>query len=428
VDTAGNLYIAVSTATSRTILKLDTSYNLTIIPMSNIQQAIYGFCVNTVSGITTLYAFCQSVIYSINIVGTQGNSTLLAGSTTATGYVDGQGSVARFSNTLGSITIINNNIYAIDTANQKIRIITLSGEVTTLRNSAGSPIQVTPDTSITFDSTNSIYTGLGYTINKIVNNGGTYSQAVLYAGTGSEGNTDGKTPSFNLITSICMNTSINTLYIADFNNKIIRFVLPPALRTNNLVGLNYYDTSYNPTTVALPIRISNFFDKIFQYSLQYPNGQSFTIPDLYGKGPNGDNNFSCQTGYTNVSYLSLGGNITSFTITLQSSGYSSPSSGLWINASAVPPAPLYTIAINNNQVLNYTDINNDNTSQKGFNAITSQVISTFTDTSIKTLTIYTYMQTNTGPRIWPIARVSTVLTVTRTGETATFSVNSRGPY
>jgi sugar lactone lactonase YvrE len=67
-----------------------------------------------------------------------GNVTSLAGFATKPGYQDGTGSLARFNGPTG-ITCVGDTLFVSDTNDAVIRVVTLSGVVTTLAGKAGTP-------------------------------------------------------------------------------------------------------------------------------------------------------------------------------------------------------------------------------------------------------------------------------------------------
>ena len=153
---------------------------------------------------------------AIRAIDTSGNVTTLAGGAGA-GSANGQGSAAQFNQPTSIAIGGNGNLYVADSANSAIRMVDLSGNVTTVLNTPVQPNYVAVDSSNNIVFTNSTYNSvysydssgnLRYNINS-----------------GSRGFADG--PSvyalFNNPQGLCIGSD-GTAYIADMSNQRIRAI------------------------------------------------------------------------------------------------------------------------------------------------------------------------------------------------------------
>lgn len=133
VDSSGTVYVA-DTYSSRIRKISPAGVVTTLIDASNGLQAQFnspeGVAVDTTGN---LYV-ANTGDHRINKVTPAGDITILAGPSTSfgSGYMDGIGTAARFSVPQGLAIDSSGNVYVADTSNNRIRMITPSGAVTTL--------------------------------------------------------------------------------------------------------------------------------------------------------------------------------------------------------------------------------------------------------------------------------------------------------
>ena len=137
VDNSGNLYLA--DLSNNRIRKIDTSGNVTTIAGSGSVGYTDGQGTNatfnnvraiTIDSSGNLYV---ADLHKIRKIDTSGNVTTIAGSTS--GFADGQGAAAKFSQSEGIAVDNSGNLYIADSGNTRIRKIDISGNVTTFAGS-----------------------------------------------------------------------------------------------------------------------------------------------------------------------------------------------------------------------------------------------------------------------------------------------------
>lgn len=159
-----------------------------------------------------------------------GEVTVIAGGTQ--GYLDGQGTAARFNRPQGIRFDNNNNMYVADYANSKVRKITASGTVTTLPGRIPSWSNPTgPNTDYALPTATVIKNNgevmvveyNSHSISKFI----PPSSVALFAGGIVSGNQNGNgtAASFYHPVDIAMDASGN-MYIADMDNLCIRKITP----------------------------------------------------------------------------------------------------------------------------------------------------------------------------------------------------------
>lgn len=164
----------------------------------------------------------RKVVISSGVVST------LAG-TGAQGFNDGAGATAIFHSPYGIAMDGSGNLYIADIVNNRIRKIVIStGVVSTFAGTGTQGLGNGPKASATFffpagvafDSKGNLFVGeiRNYTIRKIATDG----TVTTFAGTGSQGSTDGDPASASFYQPIGITfDSSDNLYVADeFNNKI----------------------------------------------------------------------------------------------------------------------------------------------------------------------------------------------------------------
>jgi sugar lactone lactonase YvrE len=161
--------------------------------------------------------------YTTQAVPTEAVITLLAGSGSP-GYVDQIGSSASFNNPHDIVADSLGNIYVADTSNDRIRVISTSAVVTTLKDSSLNNIVFTNPVAVVVDSFDSLYVAEG-SANRIrkITSAGVVS---IFAG-GTQGTADGVGTSAQFFTPLGLAIdSSNNLYVSDHNNHRIRKITP----------------------------------------------------------------------------------------------------------------------------------------------------------------------------------------------------------
>jgi uncharacterized protein YjiK len=199
--------------------------------------------------------------HSIRKVDTSGNVTTIAGNGTS-GDTDAQGTNARFNNPNGVTVDGNGNIFVADLGNNKIRKIDSSGNVTTFVSNINTP------TSLVFDSSGNLYVTERDThrVKKITSDGTTVT---TIAGSGTSGYIDaqGTSAKFYMPQGITIDSN-GYLYVADFYNKKFRKI----------------DNSGNVTTIASDITFTYSATGIVvdNNGLVYVSGDRFILKKLEG--------------------------------------------------------------------------------------------------------------------------------------------------
>ena len=96
----------------------------------------------TVDPNTQRVYWAGSSVYAVKVMDTDGSISIIAGSTVGSGYADGLGSYASFSNKVWQLFFCRRDnfddiIYAADTDNHLIRAMTTAGRVTTIAGGGG---------------------------------------------------------------------------------------------------------------------------------------------------------------------------------------------------------------------------------------------------------------------------------------------------
>ncbi|MGN4154903.1 NHL repeat-containing protein, partial [Burkholderia gladioli] len=169
----------------------------------------------------------------------------LAGVQGVSGYADGAGNSAEFSNPTGIAADSSGNLYVADTGNNVIRKISPAGVVSTLAGSptgasgsadgTGSAASFSGPNGIAVDSSGNVY--VADTHNSIIRKITSMGEVTTLAGSaGTLGSTDGPGASarFNVPASIAVDSGGN-LYVADTNNNTIRKI-SSTLQVTTLAG------------------------------------------------------------------------------------------------------------------------------------------------------------------------------------------------
>ena len=172
-----------------------------------------------------------------------GNVTVLAGSG-GSGYADGQGIAASFRGPTGVAVDGSGNVYVADINNNLIRKVTPSGNVSTLAGSGlngnedgqGTAASFLSPAGVVVDGKGNVYVADSYNnrIRQITVSG----NVTTLAGSGNSGSADGQgtVASFNSPTGVAVDGSGN-VYVADYYNNRIRKIVPsPRLSLEQPVG------------------------------------------------------------------------------------------------------------------------------------------------------------------------------------------------
>lgn len=199
--------------------------------------------------------------HRIRKIATDGTVSTLAGSTS--GYADGTGEDAKFSQPLDVAVDSDGNVYVADNSNHRIRKITPAGVVTTLAGSTsgfkdgnGANASFTNPSGLCVDKDNNVLVAdrLNHRIRKITPNG----DVTTLAGDGLVGTTDGELASarFNQPYGVAVNDN-GVIVVADLSNNRIRMIAEGKVSTiagtvvGFLDGIGSAARFSQPTDVAI---------------------------------------------------------------------------------------------------------------------------------------------------------------------------------
>ncbi|MDR3606671.1 MAG: SMP-30/gluconolactonase/LRE family protein [Oligoflexia bacterium] len=237
VDGSGNLYVADHG--NATVRKISSGQVSTIAGTAGMQgsadgqgtSATFDFPTGIASDGAGTFYITDSGTNMIRVISSSGMVSTLAGQTGLSGYADGQGSAAKFSDPDGVVLDGSGNLYVVDSSNTCIRKVTSSGNVTTLAGSAkvsgssdgqGSTAAFNGPQRITADRSGNLYVTdeNNNTIRKITPSG--YVSTIAgAAGSGGSANGYGSSATFNDPVGIVVGSSGN-LFITDNGNNLIR--------------------------------------------------------------------------------------------------------------------------------------------------------------------------------------------------------------
>ena len=258
VDSLGNIYVADTG--SNVIRSIDTFGSVATIAGSGYTGSSDGqgtaASFNTPQGIAVdasgnLYV-ADSTNSAIRKIDTSGNVTTLAGAGTS-GFLNGQGTAARFSNPQGVAVDASGNVYVADSTNGAIRKVDTSANVTTLAGGGGRGSSDGQGVAAKFWNPQSVVVGLSgsiyvadtsnNTIRKIDSSGNVTTTAGEAATSGS---TDGQGAgaSFTVPTAVAVGAS-GSIYVVDTGNAAIRKIDPMGAVTTFASGFS------SPTGVAV---------------------------------------------------------------------------------------------------------------------------------------------------------------------------------
>jgi sugar lactone lactonase YvrE len=236
VDANGIVYVADSN--NHRIRKISSLGNVTTLAGSGNQLYADGF--GTEASFKFPYGVAldaNGVVYvadtlnnRIRIISLSGNVTTLAGSGSAS-HADGIGTAASFKFPYGVALDANGVVYVADTHNNRIRMISLSGNVTTLAGSGSASYADGIGTAASF----SWPRGVALDANGIVNVADTYNHRIrmislsgnvtTLAGSGSASYADGMGTAASFYHPLGVAIDSNGIvYVADFSNHRIRMI------------------------------------------------------------------------------------------------------------------------------------------------------------------------------------------------------------
>jgi MYXO-CTERM domain-containing protein len=243
VDGSGTVYVADSANNSirkvssagTTSLWVGSSSGLSGTADGNGNNARF----NTPSGLaldaTGNLFVADSTNHTIRKVTSAGDVSLYAGVLSTTGAVNGDRAVATFESPSGLAVDAGGNVYVADYGNHLIRVISVSGTVSTLAGSAGSPgntdgvggsARFSYPRDVVLDGSGNLFIAdYGNHVIRKITPGGLVQ--TLAGSAGNAGSTDGTGSSarFNGPAGLSIDASGN-LYVADANNSIVRKVTP----------------------------------------------------------------------------------------------------------------------------------------------------------------------------------------------------------
>lgn len=198
-----------------------------------------------INGVTPLAVVAAAVIKVL-----LGIVTTLAGS--SNGFADGTGAAAQFKESYGIAVLPDGNIVVADSYNNRIRLVTPSGVVTTLagQTTAGSADGTGSDASFNIPYGVAVIPSSGnivvadtfnHRIRLVTYPGGVVT---TLAGSGSLGTTDGTgtAASFNYPTGVAVIPSTGVIVVTDNNSHRIRLVTPAGVVTTLAgSGIGYAD-------------------------------------------------------------------------------------------------------------------------------------------------------------------------------------------
>ena len=244
-DSAGNVFVAdVSNNSIRKITSTGDTTTYSGTGTSGLENG-YSGTIAMFSNPVAVSVISSGVVYAIDDynscirkITTDGLVSTFAGNS-ATGYVDGTGAAAYFNNPKGMAVDASGNIYVADTYNNRIRKITSSGVVTTIAGDGtagfldgqGTAARFNNPWGITVDSAGNIYVAdtKNYRIRKISATG----LVTTVAGQDFPGYVDGvaNAAMFKDPKGIVVDNATGILYVADTGNNRIRKIVSGTVST-----------------------------------------------------------------------------------------------------------------------------------------------------------------------------------------------------
>jgi ATP-dependent protease HslVU (ClpYQ) peptidase subunit len=265
IDNTGNLY--VSDLVNRKIRKITPSGMVSTFAGSSVGTADGHVSVAQFTGPAGLAFDSQGNLFvsdsnRIRKIDTNGIVSTFAGSTSF-GFADGLGASARFSNPIGIAIDSNNIIYVCDYANQKVRMVTPEGLVSTLAGSTvgyedgvGNQAKFNGPCGIATDSNSNVYVTdeINCKIRKIDTNGNVSTLAGSTLGYSDGFGTEAK---FKYPAGIFIDPNEN-VYVGDNQNYKVRKIVQN-LNFNEHNFQNEIILYPNPATETLKIEFNGMF-------------------------------------------------------------------------------------------------------------------------------------------------------------------------
>jgi streptogramin lyase len=250
VDPAGNVYVA--DVENNAIRKIDTAGNVTT--LAGLGPLMEGFADGDAS--TALFFSPRGVavdstgnVYvadgnnqAIRKIDTAGNTTTIANTAGAVGFVDGDPATARFFNPVGLAVDAAGNVYVCDQQNHAIRKIDPAGNTTTIANTSGTfgfadgdaaTARFSQPSGLCLDGSGNIY--VADTANDAIRKIDSSGMTTTLLG-GVQGFVDGAATAarFDSPSGIAIDAAGN-LYVSDYRNDAVRWI-DPALNTTTIGG------------------------------------------------------------------------------------------------------------------------------------------------------------------------------------------------
>lgn len=248
-DTIGNLYISDNdqhrirkVTPSGTISTFAGSISSGSADGTGISAQFYYPSGNTTDAAGNIYV-CDQLNHRIRKITPSSIVTTIAGSTQ--GYLDGQGTTAKFNSPSGITVDASGNIYVADQGNHRIRKITPTGTVSTFAGSnigfmdgAGALAKFSAPSDIGIDNLGNLYIADrgNYRIRKITPAG----TVTTFAGCGINGSIDGPVATAQFNVNYLIHDKNGSLYFSDFQNESIkRISVGYAISPELPAGLNF---------------------------------------------------------------------------------------------------------------------------------------------------------------------------------------------
>jgi sugar lactone lactonase YvrE len=184
---------------------------------------------------------------AIRKVTSSGVVSTLAGNAGTSGSADGTGTAALFNAPQGITINPTGNLFVADTGNGVIRMVTVSGAVTTIAGNAGTSghadgagtaATFNGPTALAADSSGNLYVVAtdNHTIRKVVTSTGVVTTLAGIATSSGCADGTGSTAQFNSPSGIAVDPESGNLYVADTDNFTIRMVVPSTGVVSTLAG------------------------------------------------------------------------------------------------------------------------------------------------------------------------------------------------